>query len=145
MTNTAANPPGIAAAPSQPAREFAVEPAATPSPGFEIIDFDGLPVVACPCGTSQRALAEAHDYPLTIHRTEIAGEARTHYHKRLTECYYIVSCSSDAALELDGQSVPLRPGICILIRPGVRHRAIGRMTILNIVWPKFSADDEWFD
>ena len=29
--------------------------------------------------------------------------------------------------------------------PGVRHRAVGRMTILNVVVPPFDPADEWFD
>jgi mannose-6-phosphate isomerase-like protein (cupin superfamily) len=112
---------------------------------FEIIDFADLPAVACPCGTSQRAFADLSEYPLTIHRTEITTSARRHYHRRLTECYYVLECEPGAALELDDQRVPLTAGLCVLIRPGVRHRAVGRMTILNIVWPKFTAEDEWFD
>jgi mannose-6-phosphate isomerase-like protein (cupin superfamily) len=113
--------------------------------GYQIIDFDQLPVALCPCGTSQRAFTEAADYPLTIHRTQISAEARCHYHRTLTECYYILECDEEAAIELDGQPVPVRVGNCVLIRPGVRHRALARMTILNIVYPKFTADDEWFD
>jgi hypothetical protein len=27
----------------------------------------------------------------------------------------------------------------------VRHRAVGRMTILNVVVPPFDPADEWFD
>jgi hypothetical protein len=33
----------------------------------------------------------------------------------------------------------------VLIPPGVRHRAVGRMTILNVVVPPFDPGDEWFD
>jgi mannose-6-phosphate isomerase-like protein (cupin superfamily) len=113
--------------------------------GFEIVDFDQLPGTPCPCGTSRRAFGYAADYPLTIHRTEISSDARCHYHRTLTECYYILECAADAAIELDGVRMPLRAGLCVLIRPGVRHRAVGRMTVLNIVSPKFTADDEWFD
>ncbi len=114
-------------------------------PRSEIVDFDQLPGILCPCGTSRRAFGNAADYPLTIHRTEISDEARCHYHRHLTECYYILECAADAAIELDGKRVPIRAGLCVLIRPGVRHRALGRMTVLNIVSPKFTADDEWFD
>jgi mannose-6-phosphate isomerase-like protein (cupin superfamily) len=48
-------------------------------------------------------------------------------------------------MQLDDQIVPLRPGLCILIRPGVRHRAIGQMKVLIIAMPKFDPQDEWFD
>jgi hypothetical protein len=35
--------------------------------------------------------------------------------------------------------------MCVLIRPGVRHRAVGKMQVLIVVLPKFDASDEWFD
>ncbi len=113
--------------------------------GWEIVDFAELPGVPCPCGTSRRALADTQDFPGTIHQVDISNDARVHYHKRLTETYYILSCGPDAQLQLDQERIALRPGMCIVIRPGVRHRAIGRMQVLNIVVPKFDPDDEWFD
>ena len=112
---------------------------------YELVDFDELPPVACPCGTARRALADVDDFPGTIHRTQIAATARTHYHKRLTETYYFLECEPGGQMELDGESVPVKPGLCIMIRPGVRHRAIGRMTVLIVVYPKFDPADEWFD
>jgi mannose-6-phosphate isomerase-like protein (cupin superfamily) len=39
----------------------------------------------------------------------------------------------------------LRTGMCIRIPPGVRHRAIGTMKIINFVIPKFDPADEHFD
>ena len=113
--------------------------------GWELVDFAELAGVGCPCGTSRRAFAEAADIPLTIHRVEISIDARLHYHKKLTEAYYFVECQPDACMQLDDQILPVRPGMCVLIRPGVRHRALGKMTVLNIVWPKFDPADEWFD
>lgn len=110
--------------------------------GYEIVDFDTLPPVACPCGQARRAFAGVPDFPATIHRTEISARAKTHYHNRLTETYYVLQCEAGAALALDGESIPVRPGMCILIRPGVRHRAIGQMTVLIVVIPKFDPDDE---
>lgn len=109
---------------------------------FRIVDFDKVPEVGCPCGTSRRALADAADFPGTVHRTAITGDAKPHYHRRLTETYYVLDCEVDAKMELDGDSIPVKPGTCILIPPGVVHRAVGRMTILNIVIPKFDPTDE---
>lgn len=114
-------------------------------PGCEIVDFADLPGVACPCGTARRAFADVADFPGTIHRTEISADAARHYHRTLTETYYILDCGPDAALELDGQVVPVRPGMCVLIRPGVRHRALGPMRVLIVVYPKFDPADEWLD
>ena len=113
--------------------------------GYEIADFARIPGVACPCGTSRRAFLEVADFPGTIHRVEISIDARLHYHKRLTETYVFLECDEDARMQLDDEIIPVHPGMCILIRPGTRHRAIGRMTVLNLVLPKFDPEDEWFD
>lgn len=112
---------------------------------FEVIDFAEIAPVGCPCGEAKRALLDVPDFPGTIHRTEISVDARTHYHRRLTEVYYFLECGPDAQVELDGERIAVRPEMCVLIRPGVRHRAIGRMSVLIFVLPKFDPDDEYFD
>jgi len=112
---------------------------------YEIVDFAELPGVACPCGTARRAFAEADDFPATIHRTEISTDARQHYHKRLTEVYYFLETEPGAAMQLDDEQIPVSPGMCIMIRPGTRHGAIGRMTVMIVCSPKFDPADEWFD
>lgn len=112
---------------------------------FELVDFAQLPGTPCPCGTARRGFADVDDFPGTIHRTEIAATARTHYHRRLTETYYFLECEPGSRMELDGELIPVKPGLCVMIRPGVRHRAVGRMTVLIVVYPKFDPADEWFD
>jgi mannose-6-phosphate isomerase-like protein (cupin superfamily) len=112
---------------------------------YRVVDFAEVPGVPCPCGTARRAFGDVAEYPATIHVTTIAEDARAHYHKTLTETYYILECGPDARMRLDGDEIPLRPGVCVLIPPGVRHRAIGRMTVLIVVLPKFDPRDEWFD
>jgi mannose-6-phosphate isomerase-like protein (cupin superfamily) len=111
----------------------------------EIVDFADIQPVPCPCGEARRAFADVAEFPATIHRTDIAADARAHYHKRLTEVYYILKCDCDARMELDGQQVPITAGMCVMIRPLVRHRAVGKMQVLVIVFPKFDPADEWFD
>ena len=112
---------------------------------YELIDFADIAGVACPCGTARRAFADVADYDLTVHRTEIAVDARVHYHKTHTEIYYFLTCEPDAQMQLDDELVPIKPGNCLLIRPGVRHRALGRMSVLIVSLPKFDTNDEWFD
>jgi mannose-6-phosphate isomerase-like protein (cupin superfamily) len=112
---------------------------------WQVVDFDDIPPTPCPCGQARRAFAERAEYPATVHRTEIFEDAQLHYHRRLTEMYYILECGPDARMQLDDEFIPLRPGSCILIPPGVRHRAIGRMTVLIFVVPKFDPQDEWTD
>ena len=115
------------------------------TPKYQVVDFEDLPAVPCPCGTARRAFAEVAEYPATIHVTEISEDAKLHYHKTLTETYYFLECGPRASMELDSDIVPVRPGICIRIPPGVRHRAIGRMRVLIVAIPKFDPADEWLD
>lgn len=110
-----------------------------------VVELSQLVPVRCPCGWARRAFGDAPGAPLSFHRVEIAEDARAHYHKEHTETYYVLECDPGAAVELDGELVPVHAGVAILIRPGVRHRAVGRMTILNVVVPPFDPVDEWFD
>jgi len=104
---------------------------------------DAIPGVPCPCGTSRRAFATPENTLLTVHLVEISEDARTHYHKRLTETYVILE--GEGWLELDGERIPVKPLSAITIRPGCRHRAIGKLKVLNFVVPAFDEKDEWFD
>jgi mannose-6-phosphate isomerase-like protein (cupin superfamily) len=112
---------------------------------YRIVDFAEVPGVACPCGTAHRAFHDVPDFPATVHVTEISLDAQVHYHKQLTETYYFLECGPEARMELDGESVAVKPGMCILIPPGVRHRAAGKMKVLIVVIPKFDPADEWLD
>lgn len=110
-----------------------------------IVDLAKVEAVPCPCGMARRAFTDLPGAPCSIHRVEIRLDAVAHYHKRQTETYYILECEPDAAVELDGERHPIKVGTAIQIPPGVRHRAVGRMTILNMVVPPFDPADEWFD
>lgn len=61
------------------------------------------------------------------------------------ETYYFLECESGAKMQLNEEFIGVQPGDCILIRPGTRHRAIGQMKVLIVVYPKFDETDEWFD
>lgn len=110
---------------------------------WELVDLTALPGVACPCGVARRGLADVADYPATLHLTEISTDAKAHYHRHLIELYFILEAGPDAAMELDDARIAVRPGMAILIRPGVRHRAVGRMKVLIYVTPKFDPEDEF--
>lgn len=113
------------------------------TPKFCMVNFSEVPGVNCPCGVAYRAFNDYTDFPATVHVTDISIDAKLHYHERLTETYYFLECAADARMQLDNEYVPVSPGTCIVIPPGVRHRAIGRMKVLIFVLPKFDAADEW--
>jgi mannose-6-phosphate isomerase-like protein (cupin superfamily) len=110
---------------------------------FQIVRPADLPPIACPCGETRRAFADDPNGAASLHIVNISTDARTHYHKRLTEIYYIFE--GDGEMELDGQRHAVQPGDAILIKPGCRHRAIGQLKVINVAIPAFDAADEWFD
>ena len=112
---------------------------------WKFADFAMIDSVPCPCGTARRAYQGVAEFPGTLHITEICENAQLHYHKSLTETYFFLKCGPDAKMELDGEVIPVREHQCIVIPPGVRHRALGRMTVLIVVLPEFDPEDEWFD
>jgi mannose-6-phosphate isomerase-like protein (cupin superfamily) len=113
--------------------------------GYEVVDFNEIEGVPCPCGSARRAFADVDDLPATVHVTEISSDAKLHYHKQLTETYYFLECDPGARMQLDDQFIDVHPGMSIMIRPGTRHRAIGQMKVLIVVFPKFDPADEWLD
>lgn len=112
---------------------------------FEIDHFGQIEGVPCPCGTSKRAFFSPDNTVATVHRVDISTDARTHYHKNLTEFYIILEKEKGAYMELDGDKYPVEPMTTIMIKPGCRHRAVGRMKIINLAVPAFDPEDEWFD
>jgi len=110
---------------------------------FSVAQLDALDPTRCPCGWSRRAFAEVPGTPASVHVVEILEDARTHYHKKMTEIYVILE--GEGHLELDGQLIPVKPLTSIMIRPGCRHRAIGKLKLLNVPIPAFDPADEWFD
>jgi mannose-6-phosphate isomerase-like protein (cupin superfamily) len=110
---------------------------------YQIARIADIAPVACPCGQTRRAFTDDPEQIASLHVVDITDDARTHYHKRLTEIYYVLEGTGQ--MELDGELFDIGPGDSILIKPGCRHRAIGKLKILNVPIPAFDADDEWFD
>ncbi len=110
---------------------------------YLLADLNAIDPVRCPCGFSRRAFATPENELATMHAVEILEDSRTHYHKKMTEIYLILE--GEGHMELDGELVPIRPMNTIMIKPGCRHRAIGKLKIINVAIPAFDETDEWFD
>jgi mannose-6-phosphate isomerase-like protein (cupin superfamily) len=110
-----------------------------------VVDLASLPPVRCPCGWARRAFRDQPGAAASLHQVDVEDDARPHYHKQHTEIYYILECGPDAAVELGSERVAVRPGSAVMIPPGTRHRAVGKMRILNVVVPPFDPADEWFE
>ena len=110
---------------------------------YSIAHLDDIAAVKCPCGFSKRAFATPDNQVATIHLVDIQKDAQTHYHKKLTEIYLVLE--GTGFMELDGELHPVKPMSTIMIKPGCRHRAIGKLKIINVPIPAFDPEDEWFD
>jgi mannose-6-phosphate isomerase-like protein (cupin superfamily) len=110
---------------------------------YMITQLDEISPTRCPCGFARRAFGTPENSVATMHLVEIQKDAVAHYHKKMTEIYVVLE--GDGSIELDGQLFPLKPLTAVFIKPGCRHRAIGKLKILNIPVPAFDEQDEWFD
>jgi mannose-6-phosphate isomerase-like protein (cupin superfamily) len=111
--------------------------------GYLIAQLDQLDPVRCPCGWARRAFGGSAQSPASVHQVQIETDARTHYHKKTTEIYIVLE--GQGSIELDGQLLSVQPMSAVVIHPGCRHRAVGRLKIINVAIPAFDPDDEWFD
>jgi mannose-6-phosphate isomerase-like protein (cupin superfamily) len=110
---------------------------------YAVAQLDSLDPLRCPCGWTRRAFMDEEGGPASVHLLQVEVDARTHYHKKLTEIYIVLE--GEGHLELDGEQIPLQPMTTVMIKPGCRHRAVGKLKILNIPVPRFDPHDEWFD
>lgn len=112
-------------------------------PSYRIIDFTKINGVPCPCGTARRGLVDVPEFPGTIHRTDIHETAKLHFHKKITEIYYIISCEPDTVMKLNDELVPLHEEMALYIPPGTVHCLIGKAKTFIVALPKFDPNDEF--
>ena len=110
---------------------------------YIIEQLDEIDPVQCPCGQTRRAFLSPDNSTVTMHLVDIASDSRVHYHKKITETYFILE--GTGRMELDGELIDVKPGTGILINPLCRHRAVGKLRVLVTVIPGHDPDDEWFD
>lgn len=110
---------------------------------YQHVDLPDLAPVECCCGTTRRAFVHHPDAPASVHLLDVAEEPVAHYHAKTTEIYLVIE--GEGFLELDGEMVPVKPLSAVMILPGCRHRAVGRMKIVNIPVPKHDDADFFYD
>jgi mannose-6-phosphate isomerase-like protein (cupin superfamily) len=125
-------PPVALASPSTPATK-----------NYMITQLNEVEPTRCPCGFARRGFATPDNNVATIHLVDIQHDSRVHYHKKMTEIYLILE--GEGFMELDGERIPVKPLTSIFIKPGCRHRAVGKLKIINVPIPAFDPHDEWFD
>lgn len=107
-----------------------------------IAKLEEISPMPCPCGKTRRAFVADDDQVATMHLVDISADSRPHFHQKLTELYLVLE--GEGHMELDGDIVPLKPLTAVLIKPGCRHRAVGRLRIVNVSVPAFEPADEHY-
>ena len=110
---------------------------------YHKVDLLEAPEAECCCGTVRRAFVDVEDAPASVHYLKVKDEPTSHWHQKTAEIYLVLE--GEGHLELDGEMVPVKPMSTVLIRPGCRHRAVGKLTIINIPVPKHDKDDFFYE
>jgi mannose-6-phosphate isomerase-like protein (cupin superfamily) len=84
------------------------------------------------CGQIRPLVEETDGGPAEIHHVEIQ-DAKLHYHARTDEFYYIID--GTGTMVLDDEEIELHRGVVVYVPRGVKHKAIGRLTILTVCIP----------
>jgi mannose-6-phosphate isomerase-like protein (cupin superfamily) len=110
---------------------------------YALAQLDSIDPIRCSCGYTRRAFTLDEDQRASMHLLDVQSDARTHYHKKITEIYLILE--GEGQMELDGEVVAVKPMTSVMIKPGCRHRAIGQLKVIIVAMPAFDPQDEWFD
>ena len=96
------------------------------------------------CGVL-RNLTTSDDFKeMDFGHVTITDSTKKHYHKKLTECYYVLKGAID--IEIDGKIEHLEKGSLIMIYPNTTHKAWKTSEedaeILVVCCPPWSEEDE---
>jgi mannose-6-phosphate isomerase-like protein (cupin superfamily) len=94
------------------------------------------------CGF-RRSMITAADTDVANVSHLVIDESREHYHKEMTEFYYVLKGSGE--MVLDGESSQIQEGDLVLIPPGTRHTSEGEMEVLIVGAPPQETEDIYFD
>ena len=85
------------------------------------------------CGQIRTLVEERDEAAAEIHHVEIE-DAKLHYHERTDEFYYVVD--GVGAMVLGDEQIELHKGVVVYVPRGVRHKAVGKLTVLTVCIPR---------
>jgi mannose-6-phosphate isomerase-like protein (cupin superfamily) len=90
------------------------------------------------CGQIRPIIEERDGAAAEIHHVEI-HDAKLHYHQRTDEFYYVID--GTGSMQLDDETIELHQGVVVYVPRGVKHKAIGKLTVLTVCIPRGVLDD----
>jgi mannose-6-phosphate isomerase-like protein (cupin superfamily) len=85
------------------------------------------------CGQIRPLIEERDGAAAEVHRVEI-DDAKLHYHERTDEIYHVIE--GRGTMVLDGEEIELHEGVVVYVPRGVRHKAVGKLTVLTVCIPR---------
>ena len=85
------------------------------------------------CGRIRPLIGESDGAAAEVHHVEIQ-DARLHYHEKTDEVYYVID--GEGTMVLDDEEIELHKGVVVYVPRGVKHKAIGRLTVLTVCIPR---------
>jgi mannose-6-phosphate isomerase-like protein (cupin superfamily) len=84
------------------------------------------------CGTIRSMIDEADGAAGEVHHVKIQ-DAKLHYHEKTDEFYYVID--GQGSMILDDEEIELHRGVVVYVPRGIKHKAIGDLTVLTICIP----------
>lgn len=85
------------------------------------------------CGQIRPLIEEGDDAAAEVHYVEI-DHAKLHFHANTDEIYYVVE--GRGTMTLDETEIELHPGVVVYVPRNVRHKAVGKLTVLTVCIPR---------
>ena len=90
------------------------------------------------CGAIRCLIEESDGAAGEVHHVEIE-DAKLHFHERTDEFYYVID--GQGTMILDEDEIELHQGVVVYVPRGVKHKAIGKLTVLTACVPRGVLDD----
>ena len=84
------------------------------------------------CGQIRPLIEERDGAAAEVHHVEI-DDAKLHYHAKTDEVYYVIE--GEGTMVLDDEVIGLRKGVVVYVPRGVKHKAVGALTVLTVCIP----------
>src|SRR3954465_1662839 len=85
------------------------------------------------CGQIRPLIEERDGAAAEVHHVEIQ-DARLHYHEKTDKVYYVID--GHGTMVLDDEEIELHQGVVVYVPRGVRHKAVGKLTVLTVCIPR---------
>jgi mannose-6-phosphate isomerase-like protein (cupin superfamily) len=90
------------------------------------------------CGQIRPLIEESDEAAAEVHHVEI-DHAKLHYHARTDEIYYVID--GEGTMVLDDQTIEVSKGVVVYVPRGVKHKAVGKLTVLTVCIPRGVLND----